>query len=211
MTQPTSIMDQFSRLKIPRRWGLHRRGHSSTTAHDTPKNDTMKSDKTKSDTPPRSVIETPKSQEPLSKTHSDIQSKKGSPQEDYFFVPSIDSCEEEQQPNAKLATGGVTLPLEEFKSLEIQLFNAQLNQTRIMALKVELKQARWDVLVLEHSRRVYRRELEEAREELRKLRKRRKTLATRMIGDGWLIRDTVENCQPPSPPPTDTTDGEISD
>ncbi|KAG6358795.1 hypothetical protein INS49_012314 [Diaporthe citri] len=167
MTQTAPLMERLSRFKIPRRWRLHRRGHSSTTAHDTPKTDT-----TKTGTPPTSVIETPKSEEPPTKTQSDIQSKKGSPQEDYFFVPSIDSCEEEQEPNAKLATGGITLPLEECKSLQIRLFNAQLNQTKIMALKAELKQARWDVLMREQSERFYNWELEEAKEELRKLRKK---------------------------------------
>lgn len=165
----------------------------------------------KSDTHPRSVIEAPKSPEQPIKTHSDIQYKKGSPREDYFFVPSIDSCEEEEQTNAKLATEGVMLPLEEFRHLQIRFFNAQSNKIKIDALEKELKEARWNISRLEHSKQVYRREFEEATEVLRNLRKRRKTLATRMIGDEWLIRDTVENCQAPSPPSTDTTDGGISD
>lgn len=169
---------------MPRRWRLHRRGHSLTTAHDTPKRDM-----TKSDTSPTSTSETPKSEEPPAKAQSNIQSKNGNSQLDYFFGPWIDPFEEEQRAHARLATKGITLPLDEYKALQIRLADAQLKQTKIEVLQKELK---------------------EAKEELHELRKRGNTLATTIIGDQGLISDTVGNSQPPSPP-LDAAYGQMSD
>lgn len=69
-------MNSLFRFKLLRRWKLHRRGHSSTTACDTPKgdkansdtpnasvNDTPKEDKTKSDAPNTSLSDTLKGDE----------------------------------------------------------------------------------------------------------------------------------------------------
>lgn len=68
MTQKISLMDSLFRFRLLRRWKLHRRSHSSTTACDTPKgvktngdtpitsvNDTPEEDKTKSDAPNTSL------------------------------------------------------------------------------------------------------------------------------------------------------------
>lgn len=126
------------------------------------KSDATKSDATKSDTSPTSASETPKSDEPPAKAQSNIQSKNGKSQLDYFFGPWIDPFEGEQRANARPATKGITLPLDEYKALQIRLADAQLNQTKIEVLKKELK---------------------EAKEELRELRKIGNNLATTIIGD----------------------------
>lgn len=174
MTKTTSLMDCFFRFKIPRRWRLHRRGHSATTAHDTPK----------SDTPPTSVIETPKSDEPPTKT-----------QLDYFFGPWSDPGEEEPQADAKVATEEITLPLEVYEALQTRLFKEQLNRTKIMALEEELKKTKWDLHLREISTRLYRSSLEEASEQLRELPNRGNTLSIRTFGEERLISDIVGNSQ----------------
>lgn len=76
MTRKISLRDLIFRFNVPRRWKLHRRGHSSITACDSPKgdktngdrpnasvNDTLKEDETKSEAPNTSLSDTLKGDE----------------------------------------------------------------------------------------------------------------------------------------------------
>lgn len=190
VTKTTSLMDRLSRFKIPRRWRLHRRGHPPTTAHDTPQDGT-----TKSDAPP---IKTSSDTSSSGELESDYEG-------DYFGLPFFPVHEDEVEPTPKPAIEQTTVPLELLKSLENRLFCAQLNQTTIGLLKVELKDAKFETMLCEHSINLYRRELQEARDELRELRSKLETgndLTARNVGNERLIINPASECQPLPTPPT---------
>lgn len=198
-------MSHLFGFKLPRRWKLHRRSHSRTTAHDAPRGDT-----TKSDTSAKIDNATPKSDPPPTDTKSEISYLSDS-KIDYFGLPFLDISGEKMKPKAKPATKDLTMPLEELRSLESRLFRAQLNQTTIKLLEKKLRRAECDVTMRELTIRVYRQELEEARAMLDELRSNTgNNLTTRNVSHERLMNSPVSKCQPPPTPPT-MTDREVSD
>lgn len=198
-------MSHLFGFKLPRRWKLHRRSHSRTTAHDTPRGDT-----TKSDTSAKIDNATPKSDPPPTDTKSEISYLSDS-KIDYFGLPFLDISGEKMKPKAKPATKDLTMPLEELRSLESHLFRAQLNQTTIKLLEAEVRKTKCTVAIREQTIRLYRQELEEAREMLYELRSNTgNNLTTKNVCHERLINNPVSKCQPPPTPPT-MTDREGSD
>lgn len=184
-------MDQIFRFKLPLRWRLHRRGHSSKTTLDTSKSNTRTSDTTKPDISLGSVSDTPKSNEPWTKNQLDVDIRSDTLGCDYFGLPLHEVGGNEIETKAKVATEVIPLPLEVFRSLEKVFLKAQLNQANIKALEQELEKARRQIRMREDRAMFYYWELEEAKEALRKLREKREiTPATKTVGDNGLFRDT---------------------
>lgn len=184
-------MDQIFQLKLPRRWRLHRRGHSPKTPLDTTKSNTRKSDTINSDIPRGNVSVTPKSNEPRTKNQPDVDIRVETLGCDYFGFPLYEIGGNEIETKEKVTTEVIPLPLEVFRRLEKMFFTAQLNQTNIKALEQELEKARRQIRMREDRAMFYYWELEEAKEELRELREKRDIAPeTKTAGDKGLIRDT---------------------
>lgn len=184
-------MYQILQFKLPRRWKLHRRGHSSKTTLDTTKSKTIKSDTTKGDIPLGSVSDTSKSNEPRTKNQSDVDITIETLGCDYFGFPLHEFGGNGIETKAKVATEVIPLPVQVLRTLEKVFLTAQLNQTDIKALKKELEKARRNIRIHENRALLYYWELEEAQEELRELREKTDiALATRSAADKRLTGDT---------------------
>lgn len=183
-------MDQIFQFKLPRRWRLHRRGHSGKTTLDTTKSNTTKSDTTKPDIPLGSVSDSPKSNEPRAKNQPDVDISIETLGCDYFGFPLHEIGGNKIETKAKIVTEAIPLPLEVFRSLEKVFSTAQLNQIHIKVLEQELEKARRNIRMHENRAMFYYWELKEAKEELRELREKRGiTPATKTAVDNELIRE----------------------
>lgn len=184
-------MDQIFQFKLPRRWKLHRRGHSSKTTPDITKSNTIKNGTTKGDIALGSVSDKRKSNEPRTKNQADVDIKIETLGCDYFGFPLREVGGNGRETKAKVATEVIPLPVQVVRSLEKVFLAAQLNQTNIKALEQELEKARRNIRILENRAILYYWELEEAKEELRELREKTDIAPAMWTADDkGLIRDT---------------------